>query len=162
MNILDQELAAGQRVLLVGPPGCGKTARVNAAFAAAGIPLTTWRASLMERVDVSGGWSRGAKHRPQPVVVRGEVESCPQSTVHSPVVGGHARRKFTAFDLSTTPPTLIRRDYALADLREQGGKLPELYFDELGNMRGGNDEIVMEGPHGGPNDPQHAGGRGKL
>ena len=54
MNILDQELAAGQRVLLVGPPGCGKTARVNAAFAAAGIPLTTWRASLMERVDVSG------------------------------------------------------------------------------------------------------------
>ena len=33
---------------------CGKTARVHAAFDAAKIPLTVWRASLMERVDVSG------------------------------------------------------------------------------------------------------------
>jgi hypothetical protein len=106
----------------------------------------------------SGGWSRGAKHRPQPVVVRGEIETLAGGAV----CGGHARRKYTAFDLSTTPPTLIRRDFALADLRRLGGKLPELYFDELGNMRGGNDELVMQGPHGGPNDPQHAGGGGKL
>jgi len=54
MNTLDLELKNKQRVLLVGPPGCGKTARVYAAFAAANIPLTVWRASLMERVDVSG------------------------------------------------------------------------------------------------------------
>lgn len=47
-------VAARARVLLVGPPGCGKTARVHAAFTAEGIPLKVWRPSIMERVDVSG------------------------------------------------------------------------------------------------------------
>ena len=53
---------------------------------------------------------------------------------------------FTAFDLLTTPPTLIRRDLALDRLRAQGRKVPPIYFDELGNMRGGNDELIMAGP----------------
>ena len=92
-----------------------------------------------------GGWTKAR-------VVSGKtifpVGHAPGGTVGNPIVAGKRRRLFTAFDLSTTPPTLIRRDFALADLREQGGKLPELYFDELGNMRGGNDEIVMEGPRG--------------
>ena len=45
------------------------------------------------------------------------------------IAGGKSRRKFTAFDMATTPPTLIRRDYALADLRKLGGKLPGMSFD---------------------------------
>ena len=64
----------------------------------------------------------------------------------NPIAGGKRRRKFTAFDLETTPPTLVRRDYALQILRADGAKLPELYFDELGNMRGAKDELVMAGP----------------
>ena len=55
-------------------------------------------------------------------------------------------KNFTAFDLSTTPPTLIRRDYSLDDLRKLGAKLPQFYFDELGNLRGAKDELIMAGP----------------
>jgi len=40
--------------LLVGPPGCAKTARVRAAAEAAGRRLITRRASLCERVDFAG------------------------------------------------------------------------------------------------------------
>ena len=53
----------------------------------------------------------------------------------------------TMFDLATTPPTLIRRDYALAYLRMAGGKLPECYIDEIGNLRNSKDELVMQGPN---------------
>ena len=53
---------------------------------------------------------------------------------------------YTAFDVSTTPPTLIRRDYALDDLRQHGAAIPEFYFDELGNLRGKDDKLVMAGP----------------
>lgn len=53
---------------------------------------------------------------------------------------------YTAFDESTTPPTLIRRDWPLGDLRKQGWKLPPMYFDEIGNIRGANDELIFEGP----------------
>lgn len=59
---------------------------------------------------------------------------------------GQTFSTFTIFDITTTPPTLIRRDISLEDIRARGGKLPELYFDELGNMRGGKDELIMEGP----------------
>jgi hypothetical protein len=41
-------------VLLVGPPGCGKTARIAAEAKKAGARLIVMRASLMERVDVGG------------------------------------------------------------------------------------------------------------
>jgi hypothetical protein len=54
MSMLNQAIAAGLRPLLVGPPGCGKTARVAAAAQAEGAELVVMRASLMERVDVGG------------------------------------------------------------------------------------------------------------
>ena len=60
--------------------------------------------------------------------------------------GGRRWTTFTAFDLSTTPPQLIRRDYAIKDLRDLGAELPPLYTDELGNIRNDQDEIVMPGP----------------
>lgn len=52
--MIDQLAAAKVRFLLVGPPGCGKTARVAAAAEKAGARLVVLRASLMERVDVGG------------------------------------------------------------------------------------------------------------
>ena len=57
---------------------------------------------------------------------------------------------FTAFDLLTTPPTLVRRDISLETLRQRGNcaMLPQFYFDELGNLRGLGDELVMAGPRG--------------
>lgn len=45
---------AGIRVLLVGPPGCGKTARIQAAAKQANRRLFIVRASLSERVDFGG------------------------------------------------------------------------------------------------------------
>ena len=93
----------------------------------------------------SGGWSRNAKHRPQPVVAVGIWEQ--PLSAGNPEVKGKRRRKFTAFDMSTTPPTILRRDYALDDLRKLGADVPKLYFDELGNMRGQSDELVMQGPN---------------
>ncbi len=56
------------------------------------------------------------------------------------------RRYFTAFDVSTTPPTLIRRDISLGEIRKIGGEVPKLYVDELGDMRGERDQIIMAGP----------------
>lgn len=47
-------LAARQRVLFVGPPGCGKTARIAAAARAAKHDLIVFRLSLAERVDLGG------------------------------------------------------------------------------------------------------------
>lgn len=63
--------------------------------------------------------------------------------------GGRKWTSFTAFDLSATPPTLIRRDYAIEELRKLGAQLPPLYTDELGNIRNERDEIVMAGPERG-------------
>lgn len=57
MNLLDtltQELQCRQRVLLVGPPGCGKTARIQAAAAAAGFKVVAWRLAQCDRVDIAG------------------------------------------------------------------------------------------------------------
>jgi hypothetical protein len=89
-----------------------------------------------------GGWSKHAKSKPAPVVVRGEIDAGGKMEC-----GGKVRRKFTAFDMSTTPPTLIRRDYALDDLRKLGADIPKLYSDELGNMRDSADKLVMAGPN---------------
>lgn len=52
--MIDQLMQAGQRALLVGPPGCGKTARIAAAAKQAGRRLVVMRASLSERVDFGG------------------------------------------------------------------------------------------------------------
>ena len=54
MNHLESLMTAGQRVLLVGPPGCGKTARIQAAAANDGRRAIVMRASLSERVDFGG------------------------------------------------------------------------------------------------------------
>lgn len=52
--MLETLMTAGQRVLLVGPPGCGKTARIAAIAAHSGRRLVVMRASLSERVDFGG------------------------------------------------------------------------------------------------------------
>lgn len=54
MTKLERELKAWQRVLLVGPPGIGKTGRMHAAAKACGMELVTMRASLSERIDFGG------------------------------------------------------------------------------------------------------------
>ena len=106
------------------------------------------------KVGNSGGWSKSAKHRPQPVVAVGHVEfeTVPNSEIalkdFTAIAAGARRRKFTAFDLATTPPTLLRRDYSLDDLRKLGADIPACYFDELGNIRGKNDELIFQGPRG--------------
>jgi hypothetical protein len=103
----------------------------------------------------SGGWSKSAKHKPAPVLA---VDRTPD--VKSPV-RGKRRRRFTAFDLTTTPATLIRRDFSLDDIRTAGGALPEFYFDELGNMRAGeNDKVIFYGPSAGQPVKIHTGGGG--
>jgi hypothetical protein len=54
MSTLNQLMGANQRVLLVGPPGCGKTARIAAIARSFGRRLIVMRASLSERVDFGG------------------------------------------------------------------------------------------------------------
>lgn len=51
---LDKYLQAKRRVLLVGPPGCGKTARIQEIADRNGYRLVVIRASLSERVDFGG------------------------------------------------------------------------------------------------------------
>jgi len=53
-DILAAEMAADQSVLLVGPPGCGKTGRILTAARAAKRRVVTVRASMAERVDLGG------------------------------------------------------------------------------------------------------------
>ena len=53
-DILEGLMKVGARVLVVGPPGCGKTARTQALAAACGRKLIVMRASLSERVDFGG------------------------------------------------------------------------------------------------------------
>lgn len=54
MSKLNALMAAGQRVLLVGPPGCAKTARIAGVAKELGKRLVVMRASLSERVDFGG------------------------------------------------------------------------------------------------------------
>lgn len=54
MNSLPNYLKAGERVLLVGPPGIAKTARIEAAAKQCGRRVVTMRVSLSERVDFGG------------------------------------------------------------------------------------------------------------
>lgn len=54
MKHLRRYIGARERILLVGPPGIGKTARVLAAANAEGLRLVNMRASLCERVDFGG------------------------------------------------------------------------------------------------------------
>jgi len=97
------------------------------------------------------GCSPHAHPKPPPVLCVGTGGTVGKTAM----LNGRLRRRFTAFDLSTVPPTLVRRDYSLADLRKLGGKLPPIYFDELGNMRGGDDRLIMAGPAGAPGTFPH-------
>jgi len=54
MSTLKNLMAAGIRVLLVGGPGCAKTARIEAIANELGRRLVTVRAALSERVDFGG------------------------------------------------------------------------------------------------------------
>jgi hypothetical protein len=54
VSLLSRYLAAKERVLFVGPPGCGKTAQILAAAYAAGYSVILMRASLSERIDFNG------------------------------------------------------------------------------------------------------------
>lgn len=54
MSQLLRYLSAGRRVLLVSPPGMGKTARIAADAAQLGRRLVVMRASLSERIDFGG------------------------------------------------------------------------------------------------------------
>ncbi len=54
MPTLTQYMQAKQKVLLVGPPGTAKTARVFAAATELGWKVVVFRASLSERIDFSG------------------------------------------------------------------------------------------------------------
>lgn len=54
MSTLNALMSANQRVLLVGPPGCAKTARIAAVAKQLGRRLVVMRASLSERVDFGG------------------------------------------------------------------------------------------------------------
>lgn len=51
---LQSLMNAGQRVLLVGPPGCAKTERIKTVAKEAGREIVIMRASLSERVDFGG------------------------------------------------------------------------------------------------------------
>lgn len=53
-TLLNQDMQDGENVLLVGPPGCAKTARIDATTAANQRRLVTQRTSLSERVDFGG------------------------------------------------------------------------------------------------------------
>lgn len=54
MSRLMRYLSTGRRVLLVGPPGTAKTARLHADATALGRRLIVMRASLSERIDFGG------------------------------------------------------------------------------------------------------------
>ena len=53
-TLLKKYLDAHLRVLLVGPPGIGKTGRITDVAQEAGYEICVWRASLLERPDILG------------------------------------------------------------------------------------------------------------
>ena len=53
-GILTRDISEGFRPLLVGAPGCAKTARIRAAAIALGMRIVIMRASLRERIDFGG------------------------------------------------------------------------------------------------------------
>ena len=94
----------------------------------------------------SGGYSRGAKHKPQPRVVRfdGDITFSGKSLI----LGGNLRKlKATIFDDTQVPAKLIRFDYDLADLRKLGADLPKTYQDSRDNIRdGATGAIIFRAP----------------
>ena len=86
----------------------------------------------LEYNETKGGWSKHARHRPRP---RAVCFKGPLTMGHKTVKAqGRVKRMITIFDDRTTPPTLVREDYSLHDLKLLGAKLPEAYLDQQGNM----------------------------
>lgn len=74
MADLSQYIEAGLRLLLVGPPGIAKTARIAAAAEQTGRRLVVIRASLSERVDIGGALV--------PDAAAGVTKELPLATLH--------------------------------------------------------------------------------
>lgn len=72
---LAQLLNAKVRVLLVGPPACAKTARIQAAAKAAGFKVIIFRTALAERVDLGGCYV--------PNTEKGLTEALPLALLHT-------------------------------------------------------------------------------
>lgn len=84
MSKLNALMAARQRVLLVGPPGCAKTARIAAVAKELGRRLVVMRASLSERVDFGGALVPDMKAgltRALPLDVLADLQSTTQDTL---------------------------------------------------------------------------------
>jgi hypothetical protein len=62
-------------------------------------------------------------------------------------LGGSVRCDYLAFDMSTTPPTLIDGKGDCVELCQERLDFPKFYFDQLGDLRGGRGEVVMAGPN---------------
>lgn len=77
-------MSAKQRALIVGPPGCAKTARVAAAAKELGMRTVVMRASLMERVDAAGCYvpdTKAGVTRALPLEVLADLQSTSEPTL---------------------------------------------------------------------------------
>lgn len=84
MSKLHALMQAGRRVLLVGPPGCAKTARIAAVASQLGRRLVVMRASLSERVDFGGALVPDMKAgvtRALPLDVLADLQSTTEPTL---------------------------------------------------------------------------------
>src|SRR5437764_12206019 len=84
MSTLNALMAAGQRVLLVGPPGCAKTARIASVAKELGKRLVVMRASLSERVDFGGALvpdTKAGVTRALPLEVLADLQSTTEPTL---------------------------------------------------------------------------------
>jgi ATPase family associated with various cellular activities (AAA) len=84
MSILNSLMGANQRVLLVGPPGCGKTARIAALAKDHQRKLVVMRASLSERVDFGGALVPDMQNgvtRALPLEVLSDLQSTTEPTL---------------------------------------------------------------------------------
>lgn len=84
MSTLNSLMGAAQRVLLVGPPGCGKTARIASIASEFGRKLVVMRASLSERVDFGGALVPDMKNgvtRALPLEVLSELQTTTEPTL---------------------------------------------------------------------------------
>jgi len=77
-------MAANQRLLVVGPPGCAKTARIAAAAKEVGRRLVVMRASLSERVDFGGALvpdTKAGVTRALPLEVLADLQTTTEPTL---------------------------------------------------------------------------------
>lgn len=58
-------------------------------------------------------------------------------------IQNRTKRMVTIFDHTTTPPTLVRSDYSLADLLRLKAELPEAFIDYTGVARRTSDGTAL-------------------